>query len=176
MNTDINSQLRDFHRRWRFDIIRIGCRFCHAGMLARDRHIPLKHKHSCHNSHMEFPWAALGEILVPGGVPAEPSAGRVYLAGPMSGHPDLNFPLFHGEAGKLRRAGFFVINPAEINEGLSQEWSDCMRVDIRALTTCGAIALLPGWEKSPGATLEHDIAARLGMRVATVAELLEIDE
>ncbi|MDB5822199.1 MAG: hypothetical protein JWR21_903 [Herminiimonas sp.] len=102
---------------------------------------------------------------------------KVYLAGAMTGHPDLNFPAFHAAAAKLRAAGFEVVNPAEIKGAdelvayaamtpaeMSAYWQKCMRADIAALVTCDAIALLPGWEKSKGATLEHRIAGELGLR------------
>lgn len=97
---------------------------------------------------------------------------RVYIAGPMSGIPDLNFPAFHAAAAKLRELGFDVINPAEINTDPSAGWAACMRADIAQLVTCDAIALLPGWQKSRGASLEHHIAVALGMRVV-LAELEE---
>ena len=38
----------------------------------------------------------------------------IYIAGPMTGLPDLNFPTFHTEAARLRSLGHEVINPAEI--------------------------------------------------------------
>lgn len=90
---------------------------------------------------------------------------RLYIAGPMTGLPDLNFPAFHAEAKRLRALGHDVINPAEINTDPNADWHDCMRADIAALVTCDAIQLLPGWRRSRGATLEHDIAVRLGMNV-----------
>lgn len=90
---------------------------------------------------------------------------RVYIAGPMTGYPDLNFPAFHREAARLRSEGLEAINPAEINADPTAGWVDCMRADIRELVTCDAILMLPGWEKSRGATLEHHIAAALGMQV-----------
>lgn len=40
-----------------------------------------------------------------------------------------------------------------------------MRLSIRQLVTCDAIHLLPGWEKSKGATLEAHIAERLELEV-----------
>ena len=88
---------------------------------------------------------------------------RLYLAGPMSGYQDLNFPAFHAEAARLRALGYEVVNPAEINAGTSAEWADCMRADIRELVNCDAVALLTGWEKSKGANLEVHIAYELGM-------------
>lgn len=87
---------------------------------------------------------------------------RVYIAGQMTGLPELNFPAFHAAAEKLRAFGFHAVNPAEINPDHSADWSDCMRADIRELVTCDAIALLPGWERSRGASLEQRIAEELG--------------
>ena len=94
---------------------------------------------------------------------------RTYLAGPMSGNPELNFPLFHAEAKRLRDCGHEVVNPAEINPDITSGWADCMRADIAALVTCEAIALLPGWQQSKGATLEHHIATQLGLVVIHLA-------
>jgi hypothetical protein len=90
---------------------------------------------------------------------------RCYIAGPMTGLPELNFPAFHAEAAKLRAAGHEVINPAEVNADPTMGWHACMRKDIAELVTCDAIRLLPGWEKSKGATLEHHIAERLELLV-----------
>lgn len=97
---------------------------------------------------------------------------RIYVAGPMTGLPDLNFPAFHAAATALRERGHAVVNPAEINTDPSACWHACMRADIRELVTCDAVALLPGWERSRGATLEHFLAVQLGMSVWRVEELL----
>ncbi len=98
---------------------------------------------------------------------------RTYLAGPMTGHPDLNFPLFHAEARRLRDSGHEVVNPAEINVDPAKGWEDCMRADIAELVKCEAIAMLPGWQQSRGATLEHHIAMQLGLRVIQLAPTAE---
>ena len=97
-----------------------------------------------------------------------PDTRRVYLAGPMTGIEQLNFPQFHRVTAQLRDLGFAVINPAEINIDPAAGWADCMRADIPQLLTCDAIALLPGWHASRGAKLEHHIAAQLGMAVAHI--------
>jgi hypothetical protein len=88
---------------------------------------------------------------------------RIYIAGPMTGIPDQNYPAFHAAAERLRADGYWVVNPAEINVKHPGCWYSAMRADIQQLVTCEAIALLPGWENSRGATLEHHIAQNLGM-------------
>lgn len=98
---------------------------------------------------------------------------RIYIAGPMTGYEDLNFPAFHAESARLRGLGYEVVNPAEINPDPNAEWIDCMRADLRELLDCAAIALLPGWEKSRGASLEHHVASSLGMHVFRVEQLTE---
>lgn len=91
---------------------------------------------------------------------------KTYIAGPMSGIPDHNYPAFHAEAARLRALGHEVVSPAEINDGLEHEgWSACMRRDLIALASCDAIQLLDGHIHSRGATLEVSIAYALGMPV-----------
>ncbi|NIF51427.1 DUF4406 domain-containing protein [Burkholderia sp. Ax-1724] len=95
---------------------------------------------------------------------------RIYVAGPMTGIPDLNFPAFHAAAARLRAEGHEVINPAEINADPTAAWAACMRADIRELVTCEAIYLLPGFEDSRGARLERHIAVELGMTILYAAQ------
>jgi len=96
---------------------------------------------------------------------------RWYVAGPMTGLPELNFPAFNKHAATLRKAGFHVENPAEICPDPQAKWEDCMRADIAKLVTCDAILLLPGWQKSRGATLEAHIAKSLGLQMVEVASV-----
>jgi hypothetical protein len=90
---------------------------------------------------------------------------RLYIAGPMTGYPDLNFPAFAREAVYFRSHGHEVVNPAEINPDPTAKWHDCMRADIRELVDCDSVAMLPGWEKSKGARLEHYIANALEIKI-----------
>lgn len=79
----------------------------------------------------------------------------------MTGYEELNFPAFMAAAEHLRTLGHEVINPAELNPDPNAKWHDCMKIDIRELLTCEAIATLPGFEKSKGASLEFHIATQL---------------
>jgi len=100
---------------------------------------------------------------------------KVYLAGPMSGKEDFNFPAFFEAAKKLRKRGHKVFNPAE--EDL-KEWKDletikkkanyrtCLKKDLSWICDrADAIALLPGWKKSKGVKVEKALADALGLKV-----------
>lgn len=90
---------------------------------------------------------------------------KLYIAGPMTGYLELNFPAFHAEAARLRAMGFEIVNPAEINAGANAQWLECMRADIKQLVDCDGVALLDGWAKSRGASIEQYLARALGLRV-----------
>lgn len=91
----------------------------------------------------------------------------------MTGLPEFNFPAFADAAARLRRLGFDVVNPAELN-GPGLTWQECMRTDLAQLVTCGAVITLDGWEKSRGASLEVHVARALGLVVAGLRDLLPV--
>ncbi len=111
---------------------------------------------------------------------------KIYLAGPMSGYQNFNYPAFHAAAAKLRGDGHSVFNPAwrdmerdgvdwgaEVTDGCltsaKAKGFDRRRAlcdDLTFICTeADAIALLPGWEKSSGATAERAAAIALGLEV-----------
>lgn len=99
---------------------------------------------------------------------------KLYLAGPMRGFPDFNFPAFAAAAERLRAEGHEVFNPAEkgmekdatVNQdnldfrrlvfGLDTEWI-CREAD--------GIVMLPRWVESRGAFAEWALANALGLPV-----------
>ena len=96
----------------------------------------------------------------------------------MSGFEDHNYPAFNAAAVALRHAGFTVLNPvdAEIHNPdwpKPQAWDWYMRHGIRMVTRCSKMALLPGWEASDGANLEHNIAKALKFDIRNLAEWLD---
>ena len=100
---------------------------------------------------------------------------RVYVAGPMRGHPGSNFPAFEEAAARLRRVGHEVVSPAEGGVGKADPGEDAYRMLVRRgiqlMLECHAVALLEGWEKSTGARLERDVALGAGLEVGTVEEI-----
>lgn len=91
---------------------------------------------------------------------------KVYIAGPMTGIPEYNFPAFFQAARAWQKRGWDVVNPAELDgEDTTQPWAYYLRRDLKVLVDCHAIAVLPGWENSKGASLEVEVAERLNMPV-----------
>lgn len=93
---------------------------------------------------------------------------RIYIAGPMTGLPDNNYPAFHDAAARLRKRAWHVENPAENprpHVDADCNWTAYMRMGVSQLMTCHAIYLLPGWQQSKGASLEYMVAQQLGLAV-----------
>ena len=94
----------------------------------------------------------------------------LYLAGPMTGHPDYNRPAFHRAAAELRAAGYHIISPAETPQpAANPTWADWTRASIKRMLNADGIALLPGWQESKGASLEVHIADELEIPVKTAS-------
>lgn len=99
---------------------------------------------------------------------------RVYVAGPMRGIENYNYPAFDAAAAYLRALGHDVVNPADLDraqgfdgtvEVSAAERRDLLRRDVWELAACDAIALLPGWDASPGARFERLVAEQTGIEV-----------
>jgi hypothetical protein len=106
----------------------------------------------------------------------------LYLAGPMRGYPDNNFPAFHYAAKMLRGEGHQVFSPAEkgaevlLLKDPSLQYKIAFRREVFFLDTeyickyADAVALLPGWEKSAGARAERALAEAIGLSVIILGD------
>lgn len=97
-----------------------------------------------------------------------------YIAGPMSGRPQFNVPMFDRIAAALRADGYTVISPAELDspemrrlclasttgdyadlKSAGESWPEVLARDVKLIgDKVDGIIVLPGWEKSRGARLE----------------------
>jgi len=90
----------------------------------------------------------------------------VYLAGPMRGVTNLNQPTFDALAQRWRDAGWRVFNPADRERamGFAEAYEDprylhhVILLDVVDVLNSDAVALLPGWAASRGATVEVALA------------------
>lgn len=105
----------------------------------------------------------------------------VYLAGPMTGYPRWNFDAFDEAAAKLRRRGFAVLSPAEMDRAngfnpdapvedyTPEDRYKAMRADLNAiLHVAEAVIYLPGSDESVGARLEMSVGLAIGKPVTTL--------
>lgn len=113
---------------------------------------------------------------------------KIYVAGPMQGIPEFNFPAFNATAATLRELGYEVFNPAErdierhggvdISKGNTTgslteatkthgfSLRDALADDTAYICKqADAICLLPGWADSKGARAEFALAKALGLTV-----------
>ena len=88
----------------------------------------------------------------------------IYISGPMTGIENLNRDMFYEAESLLRECGENPINPHNFPEQKSYE--DYLLLDLEMIAMAAdAIALLPGWEKSPGAKKELATAISLGLEI-----------
>jgi hypothetical protein len=103
---------------------------------------------------------------------------KYYIAGPMTGIPQFNYPLFDKVAEHLKKEGYDVVSPAEmdspetravamaspdgrLSSGVcnGETWGDFLSRDVKLIAdSIDAIVLLPRWFKSRGARLECFVA------------------
>ena len=110
---------------------------------------------------------------------------NIYVAGPMRGIPEFNFPAFHAATATLRAQGHEVFSPAErdnqhhgtdisMNNPTGDESvaaaqhgfsiREAMAADCAWICQhADAIALLPGWQNSRGAVAERALGIALGL-------------
>ena len=98
-----------------------------------------------------------------------------YLAGPMRGRPDNNYPAFHAAAKILREAGWTILSPAETSEK-HPKWGfpQYMSLDIKMVLKADTIILLPGWEQSQGALAELHVAEVTGKKRLRYPKMTEV--
>jgi len=117
---------------------------------------------------------------------------KIYVAGPMRGIPEFNFPAFDAATAQLREAGHEVFNPAEKDnerhgkdisagntEGCEKKAAEEHGFNLRVAlgddlawicAHADAVVLLPGWEKSKGAFAEAATARALGLQLTELVE------
>ena len=93
----------------------------------------------------------------------------IYLSGKMTGLAESEYKENFRKAEMFYRAcGYEVVNPCNLSDIVLKRkpdatYEDFMAEDLRALRSCTHIALLEGWESSPGARREKEEAKRLGL-------------
>lgn len=102
---------------------------------------------------------------------------RIYIAGPMRGRTDYNYPAFMEAERILVAEGWEVVNPAAIDlahgfdpstpcsEITKKDLLAFMKRDIKLIESVDAICLLDEFETSKGAMVEKAMAEYLSLPV-----------
>jgi nucleoside 2-deoxyribosyltransferase len=107
-----------------------------------------------------------------------------YLAGPMRGYDEFNFPAFKRSALALRKHGIHIASPAEKDEDDGFDWAGSKGtaedlvgqgfkiniallgdIEIIAADLCDGVICLNGWQNSSGAKAETAFAWAIGKPV-----------
>jgi nucleoside 2-deoxyribosyltransferase len=110
---------------------------------------------------------------------------KIYISGPMTGYPEMNFPEFERVATELRGLGYTALSPHEVElpqypkgfkpktkEEATEMWLAFMREDIKLLMDADIVVTLDGWETSKGATIEVTLGRSLGMEDRMASEVI----
>ena len=95
----------------------------------------------------------------------------VYLSGKMTGLAESEYKEnFRNAEMFYRSCGYEVVNPCNLSEIVLKRkpdasYEDFMAEDLRALRSCTHIAVLEGWESSPGARREKAEAESNGLAI-----------
>jgi nucleoside 2-deoxyribosyltransferase len=110
-----------------------------------------------------------------------------YLAGPMNGYEEYNFPAFFKAEEHLKQLGFDVINPARIDQeelGFNPKidtadaafLNEAAKRDLNGVIESDCLILLQGWEKSKGANAEIGVAKWLNKPIYLYPSLCLLSE
>lgn len=113
-----------------------------------------------------------------------PEGEFYYLAGPMTGYPQHNFPEFERVAARLGEAGMNICSPADLDQPIYDEvmagdgnqvhlrsdselGRDLLRRDVNIVMhpRCVGVIVLKGWHESRGALIETFIGDRFGRNI-----------
>ena len=93
---------------------------------------------------------------------------KIYIAGPMRGKPDWNAAEFDRAVQVWAAAGWQVMSPHATSQAMGYKPTEgrvpvehlrhVITVDVACICACDALAVLPGWEQSLGATAEVAVA------------------
>lgn len=104
---------------------------------------------------------------------------KAYISGPIAGIRDANISEFNDAASLVKAAGVEALIPHDIvpdhlgacpqdtirsGQG-GHSWACHLRYDLAAMLECDAVVMLPGWERSHGARIEHTVAAAVGIPI-----------
>jgi len=91
---------------------------------------------------------------------------KIYIAGKITGTDlEQTFKKFEEKENELKAQGWEVVNPMKLKHDHDKKWESYMTECLSALKQCQAIYLLPDWDRSAGAVVEHLFAIKMKLEI-----------
>lgn len=113
---------------------------------------------------------------------------KLYISGPIASDPrGIEFvrQRFQNAWHDLIDVGYEAINPFDIPaecgdtcegqkfpDASGHTWACYLKYDLITMLGCDGLAMLPGWEHSPGANFERDVATKVGLPCYPISDWL----
>jgi hypothetical protein len=94
---------------------------------------------------------------------------KIYISGKTTGDPYYAVKFKSAEY-PLTKAGYIVVNPCRVVPANCASWTEAMRLALREMLFCEAVALLYDWKDSRGAKIEARLAREVGIPVKPIKE------
>ena len=98
---------------------------------------------------------------------------KLYVSGPITGHPNKNQEAFEEAAVVLKQLGHKPVTPFDLDVVYprdSDDWVANMKRDVEFLPKADGVVVIDGWQGSKGAKIEIMIASALNIPVFYLTE------
>lgn len=105
---------------------------------------------------------------------------KVYLSGPITGKEETYEKEFNEMKANIEKIYHYeVVSPIDYGENEDERksdkysidlWFQYMKKDLDLVSQCDAIALMSGWDKSPGCVIELIAALKKGLKVIALED------
>ena len=91
---------------------------------------------------------------------------KCYIAGKIGDLPMAEVKAnFERAKRKVDLLGLYPVSPLELPHDHGKTWSDYMREDLTEMLKCDYVFACYNWRKSPGATIEINLALQVGLNI-----------
>lgn len=91
---------------------------------------------------------------------------KCYIAGMIGTLPEKEYKQnFDDAAEEVSKLGYEPVSPVDLPHEHERTWSAYMKEDLVAMLKCDAVYACRNWRKSPGATIEINLALSVGINI-----------
>ena len=99
------------------------------------------------------------------------SKQTIYISGKITGQLDCAKRIFDYAEKRLKARGLKVLNHFNFKNDHDKSWESYMKVCVVELMKADEIWMLPDWQRSKGAKVEHKIAQEVGICIRYIVNV-----